>query len=193
MSLNGRTSLAAAAVILLGALVIVGAARGQGGGDRAPAPLQQDPVTAGGTWERSGEVVVVDVAGEVARPGVVELPVGSRVRDAITMAGGPAAGADLGRINRAAPLVDGQHVVVPAVGAAAGAGGAVAGQPAAPISLNAADAAQLEQVPGIGPATAAAIIRDREENGPFAGIDEVVRVPGIGPATAARLEGLVTM
>ena len=146
--------------------------------------------------------VVVHVAGAVRRPGVYELPGTARVAMAIDAAGGSAPSAELDALNLAAPLADGQRVYVPERGevdpasvaglddgATAGAGDA----PAGPVDLNTATVAELEALPGIGPATATAIVDDRERNGPFVSIDELERVPGIGPAKLGALRDLVTV
>jgi competence protein ComEA len=142
-------------------------------------------------------VVVVDVAGAVATPGVYELPAGSRAQAAIAAAGGPGPGADLAALNLAAPLSDGQQVYVPVVGAPPRA--AVPGGPsppstaAGPVNLNRATAEQLDALPGIGPATAQAIVEHREANGPFASVDELEDVRGIGPAKLDAIRDLVTL
>ena len=140
--------------------------------------------------------LVVHVAGAVAAPGVQRLPAGARVGDAVSAAGGPTAVADLGRVNLAAPLVDGTQVYVPAVGEAvpfvvnpggSGPGLTAAGDAAErPVDLNTAAEAELEELPGVGPAIAAAIVRHRAEH-PFAAVDDLLAVPGIGPA---KLEAL---
>ncbi len=151
--------------------------------------------------------VVVHVAGAVQMPGVYELPAASRVGDAVTLAGGVTADGDLDGLNLAAPIVDGERIYVPvrgevdpaAVPSGAGAarpvdpagGGTTA--PAGPIDLNTATAADLETLPGVGPATAFAIIDDRTRNGPFASVDDLDRVPGIGPAKLDSLRDLVTV
>src|SRR5262249_31399618 len=104
---------------------------------------------------------------------------------------------DLGQLNLAAPVADGTRIAVPVTGqtvpavtndGATPATTAVAG----PVDLNTATAAQLDTLPGIGPATAAAIVHDREENGPFASVDDLARVRGIGPAKLAQLRDLAT-
>jgi competence protein ComEA len=141
--------------------------------------------------------VIVHVAGAVLLPGVYELRPGSRVDDAVQGAGGATPDAELGRINLAAPLVDGDQIYVPAVGedVPLPAPGSVAPDPAStpsgPVDVNRASAVDLETLPGVGPATAAAIVAERERNGPFASFEELERVPGIGPAKLARLVGLV--
>ena len=130
--------------------------------------------------------LVIDVDGAVVAPGVVEVPAGSRVADAIEAAGGLAEDADVSGINRAAPLVDGEKVYVPRVGeaapASAGASSSSDGdeESISPVNINTASLSELDELPGIGPATAQAIIDDREENGPFASIEDIMRVSGIG-------------
>lgn len=139
--------------------------------------------------------VVVHVAGAVARPGLVRLPGGARVADALAAAGGPVEGADLERVNLAALLADGSRLYVPYVGrpvppdeTPVGAGGA--GAPAV-LDLNTATAAELEALPGIGPATAQAIVEHRRRHGRFRSVEELLAVRGIGPAKLAQLRGRV--
>lgn len=145
---------------------------------------------------RSGRVLV-HVAGAVSTPGVYELVDGARVDDAVRAAGGPVDDALLDGLNLAARVVDGQRVYVPHVGevdpAAVPAGvEPPTDEPAGPVDLNEATVEQLDDLPGVGPATAAAIVDDRERNGPFASVDDLERVPGIGPAKLAALRDLVT-
>ena len=142
-------------------------------------------------------VLVVHVAGAVAVAGVYELPGGSRVEGAIAAAGGVGPDADADALNLAAPLVDGSRVYVPRVGeevpvAVAGATGPNENQVAAVVDVNRAPVDDLDSLPGVGPATAAAIVAERESNGPFAGVDDLDRVPGIGPAKIEALRDLVT-
>jgi competence protein ComEA len=138
-------------------------------------------------------VIVVHVAGAVRSPGVHRLADGDRVIDAIAAAGGELPGADVQVLNLAAPVVDGQRIHVPVEGEEPEADPAAqSGVPTGPIDINRATAEQLESLPGIGPATAAAIIDDRSTNGPFATVDDLDRVSGIGPATLARLRDRVT-
>ncbi|MFP5578982.1 MAG: helix-hairpin-helix domain-containing protein [Acidimicrobiia bacterium] len=138
--------------------------------------------------------VVVHVAGAVAAPGVHELPPGSRVIDAVEASGGLAADADPGAVNLAAPVADGSQVYVPRVGevppgpAPGGGGGEEA---SGPVDLNTADAARLEALPGVGLATAAAIIDHRERHGRFTSVDQLLDVRGIGEAKLAALRDLV--
>jgi competence protein ComEA len=139
--------------------------------------------------------VVVHVAGAVEQPGVYELTVGARVRDAVVAAGGPTPEADWDALNLAAVVADASRVYVPAIGedVVATVVPSPVGDPAPPglVDVNHADAALLETLPGVGPATAAAIITERERNGPFLGVDDLDRVPGIGPAKLAAIRDLV--
>jgi competence protein ComEA len=135
--------------------------------------------------------IVVDVAGAVRRPGLYRLPQGSRIADAVARAGGATGKASLDGVNLAAPIVDGEQIVVPArtpSGAAAGAGG---GAPAGPVSLNTATAEQLDALPGIGPVTAQKIVDYRAQHGAFHSVDELDAISGIGPAKLEQLRGLV--
>ncbi len=142
-------------------------------------------------------VVLVHVAGAVVEPGVYELAGDARVRDAIVAAGGPTETADWNALNLAAVVGDGVKVYVPSVGEEVPPSLTVpalpsSGQPTAPIDVNVATAAELEALPGVGPATATAIVTERERNGPFVDVDDLDRVPGIGPAKLDALRGLVT-
>jgi competence protein ComEA len=157
--------------------------------------------------QESGELVV-HVVGAVGAPGVVRVGAGSRVIDAVAAAGGLAPGADAQRVNLAAPVVDGSRIVVPAVGqevppevptsvagpgAAPGAPGAGAASAAAPVELNTATAEQLDSLPGVGPATAQAILAHREANGPFTSVEQLLDVRGIGEAKLESLRDLVVV
>lgn len=151
--------------------------------------------------------VFVHVVGEVQSPGVVELPADARVEAAVAAAGGATEGAVLSAINLARPIVSGEQITVPnaeqvAAGltvGAAGAGGSsgrgVSGLEAgnALINLNTAPAAQLQTLPGIGPALAERIVAWRESNGGFSSVDQLTRVSGIGPKTLERFRDQVTV
>lgn len=163
-----------------------------------PDPVHEPPTTA-------GEELVVHVSGAVTRPGVVRLPAGARVVDALTLVGGPLPGAEPTQLNLARPLTDGEHVHLPWPGedvapSADHAGGS--GSVPAPadgidadgrVDLNRADAAALESLPGIGPAKAAAIVAHREEHGPFTSPGQLREVTGIGERTFQQLAELVVV
>lgn len=155
--------------------------------------------------------LVVHAAGAVVRPGIYTLDPTARVDDLVRAAGGLAPDADGARINLAAPLADGARVYVPRVGEAdapavvgpdvggppSGPAGATDGpggaDPAAPIDLNTATEAELDELPGVGPSIAAAIVAFRTENGGFTSVDDLLDVRGIGEAKLADIRPLVTV
>jgi competence protein ComEA len=139
--------------------------------------------------------VVVHVAGAVLHSGVYTFPPGSRVVDAVQRAGGLAADADPDAVNLAALLADGQRVYVPRIGEPTPpvVDGGVPTTVAGPVDLNRATADELDALPGVGPATAAAIVAYRELHGPFGTVDDLADVRGIGPAKVEALRGLVTV
>lgn len=151
---------------------------------RSGAPLPG----AAGTPSPAGEVVV-SVGGAVPRPGLVRLPAGSRVDDAVRAAGGLLPGASYGALNLARRLADGDQVLVgvPAAPSGTGAGGAADG----PLDLNAATAEQLDALPGVGPVLADRIVSWRTEKGRFASVDQLREVPGIGESKYAALKAKV--
>jgi len=167
-----------------------------------PAPAIQlpraDAAPAGSTPTTTGELLV-DVAGAVLRPGVVRLAGPGRVIDAIAAAGGAAADADLNQVNLAAKVGDADRIYVPRRGespppapSSPGAGGTTTAQ-AGPVDLNSATPEQLDALPGVGPATADAIVQYRTRHGQFRSIDDLLSVPGIGPAKLATLKPLVRL
>lgn len=138
--------------------------------------------------------LVVDVAGKVRRPGIVTLPPGSRVHEAITAAGGLKGDVDTSGLNLARVLADGEQVLVGEPAAPAGPAGA--GGPSAAgglVNLNTADLVALDSLPGVGPVTAEAIIAWRDENGPFRSVEDLLDVKGIGEATLAELRDRVAV
>jgi competence protein ComEA len=156
--------------------------------------------------------VVVHVAGAVVAPGVQRLDSGARVIDAVDAAGGETPDADLARINLAAPLEDGQQIYVPRLGeptppaaatgtgvagdgtgGAGSAGGSTGASSGALVDLNSASVAELEELPGVGPAIAQAIVDHREQEGPFTSVEGLLDVRGIGDAKLAQLRDLVTV
>ncbi|MCS5720853.1 ComEA family DNA-binding protein [Herbiconiux sp. CPCC 203407] len=182
----------------------------------APSPSPGPPESGGdASMGESRAAILVHVLGSVVRPGVYELAEGSRAVDAVALAGGFAEGAEQSSLNLARPLVDGEQLRVLAVGEApaaaagsAGAGGSpssgasggpgvssgvAGGSPGALINLNSATALDLDTLPRIGPAMAARIISWRDENGPFATVDDLLQVTGIGDKTFESLRPLVTV
>jgi competence protein ComEA len=145
---------------------------------------------AKGTAAATAAAVVVSVIGRVRRPGLVTLAPGARVADALAAAGGLLPGADAASVNLAAVVTDGQQIAVGVPGATGDPGaqpsstGAGAG---APVNLNAATAADLDGLPGIGPVLAQRIVDYRLQEGPFTSVDQLDDVPGIGPALFAQL------
>ena len=191
LSALSRRQLFGAAVAV--AVVIVLALRHLGGGGAPAAAPSYAPVPARAAKPAAAKLLVVDVAGEVRRPGLHSLPAGSRVDDAIAAAGGATRKAQLDAVNLAAPVADGQQIVVP--GSGAGGVSAVSSpagsSPSAPLDLNSATLEQLEALPGIGPVTAQKILDYRQQHGAFHAVAELEGVPGIGPAHLAQLKGLV--
>lgn len=130
-------------------------------------------------------MVVVHVSGAVRAPGVYTLDATARVIDAVDAAGGATGEAQVHLLNLAALIVDGQQIRVPVEGEVVVPSTTVAG--GGPVDLNQADVVGLQELPGVGPATAEAIIAHRDENGPFRSVDDLLDVPGIGPAKLAAL------
>jgi competence protein ComEA len=180
--LRWKVGVSAAIVLSAGILVVVVGASFLRSVAPAPAPLPV-PEIQEGTSPRE-VIVMVHVVGAVARPGVVSLPESSRVHEALTLAGGVLEDAELGGVNLARIVFDGEQIVVPRQGEPVL---AAPGQESGPISLSRADRATLETLPRIGPATAERIIAWREEHGPFRSVEDLLAISGIGPAT---LEGL---
>jgi competence protein ComEA len=178
---------------------------GSGGEDGSGEPVRVErsgvggSARAGGGGAESGGAesggagrgeVYVHVAGAVRRPGLVRVPAGARVAEAVFRAGGPGRKADLTGVNLAAQVEDGQQVVVPAAGAvvsATGQAGAPAGSTGVKPSLGSATVEQLDEIDGIGPTLAERIVEYRTENGGFGSLDELQDVDGIGEK---RLETL---
>ena len=178
-----------------------------GVGNGGAGPASSGGATSGGDTAGSGQIVV-DVDGAVAHPGLYKLPPDSRVQAALAAAGGLSPQADAHRINRAAKLHDGQKLYVLSQGesgppqAASGgqscegqsctsAEGGVAGSDTEGqglVNINTANATQLTQLPGVGPAIAQKIIYYRTANGPFTSVDDLTKVPGIGAAKLAQIK-----
>ena len=172
---------------LLGLAVFAVVYAGRGDGVAAsPRPAPSLEVAAA---EEGGSGLVVHVAGAVRRPGVYRLRAGARVADAVERAGGARRRADLGAVNLAAELQDGRQVLVPlrAKGGVAAANAAGATAPGVPLNLNTATVEQLDELDGIGPATAQQIVAYREAHGGFGSVEELDQVPGIGETRLAAL------
>jgi competence protein ComEA len=173
----------------------------------APAAVPDDGAVPAGTATptapvgeaaESSAVVVVSVVGRVARPGLVTLPGGARVADAVAAAGGLLPDADPASVNLAALVPDGAQIAIGVPGAPAGSDDAAAapggaGGSGSRVDLNVATAGELDALPGIGPVLAQRIVDHRSRNGPFRSIDQLEDVPGIGPAIAAELARMVAV
>ena len=209
-SLKGAARIAAAASAQASArspAPASGVGNGGAGLASSAGPASSGGATSGGDTAGSGQIVV-DVDGAVAHPGLYKLPPDSRVQAALAAAGGLSPQADAHRINRAAKLHDGQKLYVLSQGesgppqAASGgqscegqsctsAEGGVAGSDAEGqglVNINTANAVQLTQLPGVGPAIAQKIIDYRTANGPFTSVDDLTKVPGIGAAKLAQIK-----
>lgn len=153
-----------------------------------PEPIQQVDesmqVVDDVPFEAVEGVVLVHVVGDVVEPGIVELPDGARVNDAIEAAGGATKPKALASVNLARQVVDGEQIVV---GVSDGV------QDSGVISINSSSAEELDELPGVGPVIAERIVQWRETNGPFRSIDELTEVSGIGPAMLEQLRGQVGM
>lgn len=169
------------------ALIVIatGAVAGAWYGSRSPQPptiVEAVPLSA------VQPAITVHVSGAVVEPGLVKLPAGARVADALAGVGGALPDANLTALNLASGVVDGQQIVVPAWDETAVSGSETGGM----LQLNAASASDLEELPGLGPVLAARIVEFRDRNGPFEAIEDLLDVPGIGEAKLAGLrEGLV--
>lgn len=200
-----RVALIVAVALAAGAFFYSAAASGTSGvGGSASSPGVPHPGGSGaldrGSTTTTLKVLLIHVAGAVVRPGVYELPVGARVADAVQLAGGAQADADLDRLNLAAKVADGQRVRVSLRGEPLGDAGAMAsGEGAADgsdgglVNLNTANLTQLETLPGVGPATAAKIVTYRQERGGFKSVRDLLNIRGIGEARFAELRDRVTV
>lgn len=183
-----RRRVITAALLVVGALVVGGRYLAHAGTSTA----RPEAVTLRAAAPAAGPKLTIHVVGAVRRPGLYELADGARVADAVERAGGATAKAELALINLAAPLADGAQVVVPRrVSASAAVAPPEAGGPVGKLSLNQATAAQLDELPGIGPVTAQKIVDFRQEHGAIASVDDLDAVPGIGPARLEQLRELV--
>jgi competence protein ComEA len=215
--LRGRVALGAGQVGVVAVLVAVGLAltcwwllRSGGHQQLAPTALSTPAdalatpggptaaAVAGASATGSGAAhgkVVVDVTGKVRRPGIAVLREGARVVDALRAAGGARRGVDLGSLNLARVLSDGEQIVVGGSAPVTATSPATAGSVPATgvVDINTADETTLESLPDVGPVTAAAILAWRTQHGSFTSVDQLLDVDGIGDATLAKLTPFVTI
>ncbi len=186
-----------AVLIVFGGFIAVGAvffALAQGHNSEATQAVIPTVITP--SVPEIAEVLIVDVSGRVRKPGVYSLDKGSRAIDALNLAGGALPGVNLGDINLAHLLFDGEQIIVGAPRIAYSSGSrkapkAKAPTTASPLSLNSATLAQLDTLPGIGPVMANRIFAYRKLNGPFTLIEDLKKVSGIGDATFAEISKLL--
>jgi competence protein ComEA len=186
LPISRRHALVAIAVLL----VVLAFAGRQLAGARAPAPARP-VVVHRGSGEAGRPPLLVHVVGAVRRPGLYRVRDGARIADAVSRAGGATRRADLTLVNLAAPLADGAQVVVPRRPEPGAAAADPAAATAGPVHLNTATLEQLDELPGVGPATAQRILDYREKHGAFSSVDELDAVSGIGPARLEQLRELV--
>ena len=153
-------------------------------------PSTQAVAPAGTAPVVSVDSITVHVSGAVVAPGLVEIPWSARVADAIAAAGGSAADANLAGVNLAAPVRDGEQIVVPALG---GAGAASPARNDGRVPLNTATSSDLESIPGVGPVLAERIVAARDERGGFGAVEDLLDVAGIGEAKLAAIRDLVAV
>lgn len=182
-----RDALVAVAAVLL-LLLLVGRLLVHSGAPSGSAARPILPVAR----PKAPAALVVDVVGAVRRPGLYSLHEGDRVADALARAGGATPKAVVEAINLAAPIADGEQVVVPRRGAATPAGAAAAAaSPTGPVQLSTATVEQLDALPGVGPVTAQKIVDYRTKHGAFHSVDELDAISGIGQARLDQLRDLV--
>jgi competence protein ComEA len=187
-----RTQLALVLVPLVVLLTVAGSRIAGVGASQGPASVAPLARVEPSRSAAASPLLVVHVVGAVRHAGLFRLRDGSRVADALARAGGPTRHADLAAVNLAAPLVDGQQVVVPRRGPAGTAGATGAPASGSKVSLAVATVEQLDELPGIGPVTAQKIVDWRTTHGPFRSVEDLDDVPGIGPARVEQLRDLVT-
>jgi competence protein ComEA len=215
--MRNRAILFAAGAIILGTLILAwwyigggGAAPTVGGaitfseaerpgaGDAFPGEDAASPRASRSDATPTAETAIVYISGAVLRPDVYRVPAAARVKDVVLAAGGLAADADVGRVNLAEHVADAQHIHIPREGEAEPAPALAydntepVGQGAL-INLNTASAAELDDLPGIGPALLQRIEEYRTTNGPFQSVEDLRKVKGIGPALFAKIAPLVTV
>ena len=187
LPISRRNALFAAAVLLV--VLVLADRLLLGTGAAQPAQVLPPPAALTTVETR----LVVDVVGGVRRPGLYRLAQGARVADALARAGGLTPKAERTLVNLAAPLADGEQVIVPVrlAGGVASPAGSGSAAPAGPVHLNVATLEQLDALPGVGPVTAQKILDYRDKHGAFGSVDELDAISGIGPARLDQLRDLV--
>ncbi len=179
------TVIGAAVLAVLGGVLWFGVGRTQ------PLPTAEasgaGPGNVSDPVSESQRAILIHVSGAVIAPGVVDLPTGSRAAVAIAAAGGATPDADLGGMNLAAPLRDGDHIIVPSVSDMRGASESAESG----VDVNQATASELQALPGVGPVLAARIVSFRADNGPFRTVEDLLDVAGIGEAKLNSMRDLI--
>lgn len=181
----------AVSVVGLALLVVLAGALWFGLGDSATPPLLHAPPPEALPLEvlPSDDRIRVHVSGAVSSPGVVELPAGSIVADAVRAAGGATQSANFAATNLAALLRTGELLVIPEIGIGST---AATSQHAEGIDLNSSSASELENLPGVGPVLAHRIVAHRVDHGPFKAVEDLLDVPGIGESKLASMRDSIT-
>jgi len=170
--------------VALALVVAVGAGAWYGSSGEPPASVE----TVGGvSYTTVADAIVVHVSGAVQEPGLVTVPSTARIAEVIAAAGGASVGADLGGLNLAATVRDGDQIVVPVPGEAS----PTTGEASRGIDLNRSSAAELEEIPGVGPVLASRIVEFREANGPYSEVEDLLDVGGIGEAKLAAMRDAI--
>lgn len=183
-----RRQLAMLAVPLLALLVLAGSRLTS---EETTSARRSAPLKVVDAATTAPPALIVNVVGAVRRSGLYRLREGQRVADAVRKAGGTTAKADLMAINLAAPVVDGQQILVPSRVPAVPTGNGVAPGSGLKVSLSSATLEQLDALPGVGPVTAQKIL-DYRATHPLRSVDDLDAIPGIGPARVEQLRELVT-
>jgi competence protein ComEA len=132
------------------------------------------------------QLLTVYISGEIANPGIYQIPLGSRVNDVVNIAGGFLPDANVSLINLAELVSDSSHIKIPALSMNSDQSGVI-------VNINTASEFELAGLPGIGPSAAKSIVTYRTENGPFKSIEEIQKVSGVGPATFEKIKQLITV
>ncbi|KAA9158591.1 ComEA family DNA-binding protein [Amycolatopsis acidicola] len=193
-------ALVAVVVLVVGSVLVLGGSPPVERAPVLPAARDKPAAVAGAPSKVADSSLVVSVVGKVRKPGLVSVPGGARVADALSAAGGPLDGTDVTSLNLARKLTDGEQLYVgipaPPPVAAQASGPVGSGDPAAPagkLDLNTASAEQLDALPGVGAVTAKRIIDWRTQHGSFAAVDQLQEVDGIGATRFAKLRDEVTV